>query len=141
MTKLQKRAWFELVGVVAAVAVGAIGLAVLVRLNANGIFNIVIFSVTFLVTGLVAAVSSIRFFSGFDEREKKIYIRAFVIATGAFVAITCFISFCVFFIVGGKSLIPVYVLPAMFLLGLFIAQFVQSTAILLQFAWEQADEQ
>ena len=141
MSKLQKMAWFELAGIVVAVAVAAIGLAVLVRFNANGIFDLVIFSITWLVAGLVATVRSIRTFSGFDEREKKIYIRAFVIACGAFTACNCFISFCVFFIAGGKSLIPVYVLPAMFLLDLFIAQFVQSTAILIQFAMEQADEQ
>jgi hypothetical protein len=141
MSKLQKRAWFELAGILVAVAVAAIGLAVLVRFNANGIFDLVIFSTAFLVAGLVATVRSIRDFSGFDEREKKIYIRAFVIACGAFASCNCFISFCVFFIAGAKSLVPVYILPAMFLLGLFIAQFVQSTAILIQFALEQADEQ
>jgi len=141
MTKFQKRAWFELAGSVLAGAAGAIALAVLVHLNANGIFDIVIFSVIFLITGLVATIKSIRIFSGFDEREKKIYIRAFVIGSVAFAACSGLISFCVFFIVGGKNLIPVYVLPAMFLIGLCVAQFVQSTAILIQFALEQTNEQ
>jgi hypothetical protein len=140
MSKLQQRAWFELVGVVVAGAAGAIALAVLVRLNANGILDLVIFSIVFLITGLLAAVKGIRYFSGFDEREKKIYIRAFVIAAGAFVAFIGFISFCMFFIVGGKKLVPVYDLPAMFFISLCIAQFVQSTAILIQFALEQSDE-
>jgi hypothetical protein len=140
MTKFQKRAWLELAGSIVAGAVGAIALAVLVHLNANGIVNIVLFSIIFLIVGLAATIKSIRIFSGFDEREKIIYIRAFVIAAGAFVAFTGFISFCMFFIVGGKNLIPVYVLPAMFFISLCMAQFVQSTAILIQFALEQSDE-
>ena len=141
MNKLQRRAWFELIGVVVTTAVGATALAVLVHLNANGILDLIIFSIVFLITGLLAVVKGIRYFSGFDEREKKIYIRAFVIAAGAFAACGCLISFCVFFIVGGKNTIPVYVLPAMFLISLCMAQFIQSTAILIQFALEQADEQ
>lgn len=139
MTKLQKRAWFELACVVVTVAIAAIGLAVLVHINAKGIVNFVIFTITFFVAGLVAMVRNIRIYAGFDEREKKIYNRAFAIAAGSFTVCICFISFCVFFIAGGKSLIPVYVPPAIFLVGLFTAQFVQSTAILIQFAWEQAD--
>lgn len=136
MTKFQRRAWFELAGSVLAGAAGAIAPAVLVHLNANGIFDIVIFSIIFLITGLAATIKSIRIFSGFDEREKTIYIRAFIIAAGAFIACSGFISFCIFFIVGGKSLVPIYVLPAMFLIGICMAQFVQPTAILIQFALE-----
>jgi hypothetical protein len=141
MNKLQKRAWYELAGVVAAVIIAAIGLAVLVRVNAKGIISLVAFTVGFLIAGLVSFIGNIKTYAKFDERERKIYNRAFALAAGAFIACTCLISFFVFFIAGGKSSIPVYVPPAIFLAGLFTAQFVQSTAILIQFAWEQADGQ
>lgn len=141
MSKLQKRAWYELAGVVAAVIIAAIGLTVLVHVNAKGILGLVIFTISFLIAGLFAFMDNIRIYAQFDEREKKIYNRAFALAAGTFVVCTCFISFCVFFIAGGKNLIPVYVPPAIFLFGLFTSQFVQSTAILIQLAWEQADEQ
>lgn len=141
MSKLQKRAWYELAGVVAAVIIAAIGLTVLVHMNAKGIIGLVSFTVTFLIVGLVTFISNIRIYAQFDERERKIYNRAFALAAGAFITCTCLISFYVFFIAGGKSLIPVYVPPAIFLVGLFAAQFVQSTAILIQSAWEQADGQ
>jgi hypothetical protein len=141
MTQLQKRAWYELAGVVAAVIIAAIGLAVLVHVNAKGIIGLVAFTVGFLIAGLVAFIGNIRIYAQFDEREKKIYNRAYALSAGAFAFCTCFISFCVFFLAGGKSLIPVYVPPAIFLAGLFTAQFVQSTAILVQLAWEQADGQ
>ena len=141
MSKLQKRAWYELAGVVAAVIIAAIGLTILVHVNAKGIIGLVTFTISFLIAGLVAFIGNIRTYAQFDEREKKIYNKAFALAAGAFIYCTCFISFCIFFIAGGKSLIPVYVPPAIFLAGLFTAQFVQSTAILIQLAWEQADEQ
>jgi hypothetical protein len=141
MNKLQKRAWYELAGCAVAVAIAVIGLAVLVHINAKGIVNLIILTISFLIVGLVATVRNIRIYARFDEREKKIYNRAFAIAAGVFAVCICFISFCVFFIAGGKSLIPVYVLPAISLAGLFTSQFVQSTAILIQLAWEQADEQ
>jgi hypothetical protein len=141
MNKLQKRAWYELAGVVAAVIIAATGLAVLVHVNAKGIIGLIAFTVSFLIAGLVAFIGNIRIYAQFDDREKKIYNRAFALAAGSFVFCTCLISFCVFFLEGGKSFIPVYVPPAIFLAGLFTAQFVQSTAILIQLAWEQADEQ
>jgi hypothetical protein len=140
MNILQKRAWYELAGVVAAVIIAGAGIAVIVRLNAKGTIGLIAFTIGFLVAGLVSFVYSIRIYARFDEREKKIYNRAFAIAAGAFTLCTCFISFYVFLISGGKSNIPAYVPPVIFLVGLFLAQFVQSTAILIQFALEQADE-
>ncbi len=141
MNKLQKRAWYELAGVVAAVIIAATGLTVLVHVNAKGIIGLVTFTAAFLIAGLVSYIGNIRTYAQFDEREKKIYNKAFALAAGAFIFCTCFISFCIFFIAGGKSLIPVYVPPAIFLASLFTAQFVHSTAILTQHAWEQADGQ
>jgi len=42
-------------------------------------------------------------------------------------------------IAGGKSLVPAYALPVLFVADLFLAQFIESAAILIQFAREQAD--
>jgi hypothetical protein len=141
MSKLQKRAWYELAGVIGAVIIAAIGLTTLVHVNVKGIIYLVIFTVSFLIAGLFAFIGNIRIYAEFDERERKIYNKAFALAAGAFVFCTCLISFYIFFLAGGKSSIPVYVPPAIFLAGLFTAQFVQSTAILIQLAWEQADGQ
>ena len=49
MNKLQKRAWYELAGVVGAVTIAAIGLTVLVHMNAKGIIGLVAFTVAFLI--------------------------------------------------------------------------------------------
>ncbi len=141
MNKLQKRAWYELAGVVGAVTIAAVGLAILVHLNAEGIVGLVSFAICFLITALFAFMANIKVYAQFDEREKKIYGRAFALSAGAFIVCICFISFCVFFIAGGKSHIPVYIPPVIFLVGLFIAQFVQSTAILIQCALEEEDGQ
>lgn len=141
MNRLQKRAWLELAGVVIAVIIAGIGIAIMVHINAKGIVGLISFTFGFLVTGLVSFVYSIRLYAKFDEREKIIYNRAFALSAGAFALCTCFISFYIFLISGGKSHIPSYVPPVIFLAGLFAAQFVQSTAIIIQFALEQADEQ
>lgn len=140
MNKLQKRAWLELVGVVAAVIIAGIGIAVLVSVNAKGVVGIITFTFGFSITGLVAFVINIRTYAQLDEREKKIYNRAFALSASAFVLCTCFISFYIFIIAGGKSHIPSYVPPVIFLVGLFTAQFVQSAAIRIQFALVQTDE-
>ena len=141
MNKLQKRAWYELAGVAGAVTIAAVGLTVLVHVDAKGIIGLVAFTITFLVVGLVSFLGNIRIYAQFDEREKKIYNRAFALSAGAFIVCICFASFCVFFIAGVKSSIPAYVPPAIFLAGLFISQFVQSTAILIQCALEEEDGQ
>ena len=140
MNKLQKREWLELAGADIAVLIAGAGIALMVHLNVKGIIHIIPFTFGFLIAGLLSFVYSIRLYAQFDEREKKIYNRAFGLAAGAFIFCTCFVSFFVFLIAGGKSHIPSYVPPLIFLAGLFLSQFVQSTAIIIQFAMEQSDE-
>ena len=141
MNRLQKRAWLELAGAVIAVIIAGAGIAIMVHLNVKGIIGIIPFTFGFLIAGLISFVINIRTYNQLDEREKNIYNRAFMIAAGAFIFCTCFVSFFVFLITGGKNYIPSYIPPLIFLAGLFLSQFVQSTAIIIQFALEQSDEQ
>ena len=141
MNRLQRRAWLDLAGSTACVAVAGAGVRLMVYLNTKGIVCLMIFVIAGLIVGLVSGLRNIATQVKLDEREKKIAQRAFIISSYAFVLFLWCASFIVFFIVGGKSSVPVYILPALFLAGLFLSQFIQSAAILIQFAREQADEQ
>ena len=113
----------------------------MVYLNTRGIVYLMIFVIAGLVMGLLSGLRNIVAQAKLDEREKKIALKAFVISSYVFVIFLWCASFTVFFIVGGKSRVPVYTLPAIFLTGLFLSQFIRSAVILIQFAREQADEQ
>ena len=141
MNKLQRRAWIDLAGMTACVALAGAGVGLMVHFNAKGIVTLMAFLIAGLITGLVSGIRNIATQAKLDEREKKIAVKAFVISSYVFVIFSWCASFNVFFIVGGKSRVPVYTLPAIFLAGLFLSQFIQSAAILIQFAREQADEQ
>ena len=141
MNRLQKRAWIDLAIVTACVALGGAGVGLAVHLNAKGIVGLMSFLISGSVVGLISGLRSITIQAKFDEREKKIALRAFIISSYVFVIFLGYASFAVFFIVGGKSSTPTYTLPVLFLIGLFLSQFVQSASILIQFTREQADEQ
>jgi len=141
MNRLQRRAWIDLAGMTACVALAGAGVGLMVYFNAKGIVNLMVFVIAGLVVGLVSGLRNIATQAKLDEREKKIAQRAFIISSYAFVIFLWCASFVVFFIVGAKGSVAVYTLPAIFLAGLFLSQFIQSAAILIQFAREQADEQ
>lgn len=139
MNILQKRAWIELVFMAVCTAVTAVSLAHMVRMNTKGVTYIIISVAVGMVTGLVAYLHNVKIAARFDEREKSILRRANMLGAYAFtLAIGC-TSFIAFFLVGGAGRVSVYVLPAAFLGALITAQFVQSAAILIQFAREQID--
>lgn len=140
MNRLQRRAWIELAVSTVCVAVAGAGVGLMVYLNARGIVNLMIFVIAGLIVGLVSGLRNIATQAKLDEREKKIAQRAFIISSYAFVLFLWCASFTVFFIAGGKSRVPAYTLPAVFLAGLFFSQFIHSASILIQFAREQADE-
>lgn len=141
MTRLQKRAWITLAGVTGCVALAGAGIGLMVHWNAKGIVNLMIFLMAGLIGGLVSCLRYMAIEAKFDEREKKIALRAFVISSYVFVIFIWCASFIVFFIVGSKNSVPVYILPVLFLAGLFLSRFIQSAAILIQSAREQTDEQ
>lgn len=140
MNRLQKKAWINLAVVTACVVLTGMILGILVHTNAKGIDTFLIGLVAGLVVGLVFYVRSVAEEAKLDEREKTIARKSFVWACYTLTLFWACASFGIFFIVGGKSVLPAYILPVVFLAGMFLAQFVESAAILIQFARETADE-
>jgi len=144
MNRLEKRAWAELGGVTLCVIIAGAGMGLMVYMNTNRIVGLASFLISGpivgLIVGLISYLRNIKSWTKFDEREQKIVARARALSSGVFILFLCEASFAVFFIVGPKNPIPAYILPALFLSGLFLAVFVQSTAILVQFARERDDD-
>jgi len=141
MNRLQKKAWIELAAVTFCMAGAGAALAVLVRLNASGGVGKVMISLAVgLSVGLFGYLHHLTEQKKLDEREKQIAQKAFVLSSYAFVMFIGCSAFILFFTVGGAGQIPVYALPAVFVGGIFVGQFTQSAAILIQLAREQADE-
>ncbi|MBL7153232.1 MAG: hypothetical protein ISS79_05910 [Phycisphaerae bacterium] len=141
MNRLQKKAWIELASVTFCTAVAGAALAVLVRLNASGgVGKLMISLAVGLSVGLFGYLHHLSEQKKLDEREKQIAQKAFVLSSYAFVMIIGCSAFILFFTVGGAGRVSVYTLPAVFFGGIFVAQFTQSAAILIQFARDQADE-
>lgn len=140
MNRLQKTAWIELAGVTFCVATTSAMLAMLVRSNASGPTYLIIYLVVGLPVGLFAYLYHLAEQKRLDERERQITQKAFALSSYAFVTAIGCSAFIFFFVVGGAGRVPVYTLPSVFLGGVFVAQFVQSAAILIQFAREKADE-
>jgi len=141
MTRLQKQAWLGLAVTAVCVVIAGTGVGLMVHFNTKGIVGLMTFLIGCLIIGLVSCLRSIKEQAKLDEREKKIVLKAFIISSYAFVLFICFASFIVFYIIGARGTVSVYILPVIFLVGLFISQFIQSAVILIQFAREQADGQ
>jgi len=141
MNRLQKRAWIELAGVTFCCILAGAFFGRLVHLNAKGLVYIMISLIVGPSAGLIYYISYMKIWAKFDEREKKIARKAYRLASYAFTLFVLYAALIVFFTVGGKGAVPVYYLPTLFFAAGFVAQFVQSAAILIQFALEQADEQ
>ena len=140
MNRLQKKAWIELAAVTFCMAATGAVLALLVRLNASGGYNLIICLIVGLPVGLFGYLSHLSEQKKLDERERQIAQKAFALSSYAFVTLIGCSAFILFFTVGGAGQVPAYTLPAVFVGGIFVAQFTQSAAILIQFAREQADE-
>jgi hypothetical protein len=143
MSKLQKSAWFNLIMVTVFTIVALVNIFLLARHNAKGIDYLI---VCFLV-GAVATPSLYILHkkkgieSKFDEREKTINRRAFLISAFGLVAFLFAACIIPFFVMGGQNVIKVVYLPVIFFSSLFAAQFVQSMAIIIQCAMEEDDGQ
>ena len=141
MSKLQKSAWVNLIAVTICAIIGGVAFSVLSLLNAKGIDYIFVFLIVGSLTGLCIYVFYLKKSpeAGFDEREKMIYKRAFGLAActlTVFLSCVCIIPF---FVLSGQSVIKVYYLPLILFSTLFVAQFVHSTAILIQCSLEEED--
>ena len=141
MNRLQKRAWIELATMTIYIVVAAAGVGLGVHFNAKGILPLMAMLIAGLIVLLVSCLRRIPINAKLDERERKILLGALVLSSFTFVIFMFFGSFYVFFIAGAKSSVPAYTLPALFLAGLFVSQFIESAVILIRCAREQADEQ
>ena len=141
MNRLQKRAWIDLAGATVCVVLAGVGVGLAVQFNAKGVVPVMSFVITSLIVALVSCLRSITVQAGFDERERKIATKAFIISSYTFVFLLCFASFTIFFLSGARSYIPGYTLPVLLLIGIFVSQLTQSAVVLIQFTREQADEQ
>ena len=111
----------------------------MVHLNVRGITGLASFVISGLIAGLATGLWSIRTYARFDERERKIAQKAVNYARFVQTAFWGLASFVIFFITGARGSVPVYVLPILFLCGVFLAAFVQSATVLIQFTREQVD--
>ena len=140
MNRLEKRAWAELVGVTLCVLIAGAGMGLMVYMNIKGIVGLTSFLISGLIVGLISYLRNIKSWTKFDEREKKIAQKARALSSCVLILFLWCASFAVFFVVGAKNPVPAYILPVLFLSGLFLSVFVQSAAILVQFARERDDD-
>jgi hypothetical protein len=141
MNRLEKRAWVNLGGVILCVIIAGPGVAIMVHLNMQeGLFGLISFFAVGLPAGLITYRRNIRTWAQFDEREKKILQKALVWSMSVFILFMYCASLAVFYIVGAKNPVPAYILPALFLSGLFLMILVQSVVVLIQFAKERYNE-
>ena len=137
---LEKKAWDNLGGVLICIIIAVPGIALLVHMNVTSIVGLVSFLISGLISGLISYLRAIKSWAKFDEREQKIVAKARALSSCVFMLFLYCASFGVFFVVGAKSPVPAYILPALFLSGLFLMVFVQSAAILIQVAKERYNE-
>ena len=141
MNRLQKAAWLNLIAGTICVAVAGLCFAFLAKRNARGLDFILIC----FVVGCLGATAFYFLYhkrlpeARFDEREKMIYGRAFMLSAGITMVFLAGICIVPFYILGGQSLIHVYYLPVIFLTTLFTAQFTHSVAVLIQCELEGDD--
>jgi hypothetical protein len=139
MNRLQKRAWYELQGVIGAIVIAGAGFGIMVHCDAKGVFIMMICLILTAVFILASSIENMKILNKFDERERKIYQRADNISTSVFMGVVACFVFITFFTVGGKGRIAVHLLPAMLLGGIFFSQLVKSALILFQCATEEND--
>ena len=141
MNRLQKSAWTNLIVVTVCVVIAVLGFWLMTYLGAKGIYHVFIFIVSGCICGLGSHLLSIKkgVEMDFDERERLIYTKAFFWATSIAMIFLAGICIIPFFVLGGKKFLPVWVLLLIFLITLFITQFVHSAVILIRCAMEAKD--
>jgi hypothetical protein len=140
MNKLEKTAWGNIGGTILCAIIAGPGIWLMVIFNAKGPMVMVPFWIGGLIGGLVSYLHNIKEWARLDEREKEIATKANALSRCVFILFLYCTSFIIFFVAGAKNPVPAYILPTLFLSGLFLMVFVQSAAILLQFAKERYDE-
>ncbi len=141
MSKLQKAAWFNLGMATLFTTIATSGIMYLTHMNAKGVIYVLICLIIscFMIPWLYVFYRKTSIEASFDEREKMINRRAFILSAFALTIFFGFISLIPFFVLGGQNVIKVFYLPLIFLGSIFTAQFAHSTAILIQCLLEEED--
>lgn len=140
MNRLRKKAINEMIGVVICCVVMLICFGMMTAMNTQGIEYIFIMLFVGSITGVVAFMKLNKLENQLDERERSIRDTAAKYSYMVYLAYVLIFCMGSFFLVGGKGNIAVWTLPAMFAVGLLIAQIVQSMYVLGKCPEEQEDE-
>ena len=139
MNKLQKYAKNSLIAVaIVTLATIALFLHMSAR-NTQGIVYVVIALTFGLIAGLFATLKMLKFRASLDERERAILFKASMWSANTFIGCIALFSFISFYAIGGKGSISVVALPIAFMVSLLIAQFTESSIILVMFTKESTD--
>jgi len=141
MSKLQKSALLNLSMATVFAMISTACILFLASVNAKGVvpWLIGLFVCVMISPGVYVLYRKKSFEVRFDEREKMINRRAFIVAAIAlamFLGCACTLPFA---ILGGQSVVKVYYLPLIFIATVLTAQFVHSAAILVMCALEGDD--
>ena len=141
MSKLQKSALLNLSTATVFAMISTAGILFLASVNAKGVvpWLIGLFVCVLISPGVYVLYRKKSFEVRFDEREKMINRRAFIVAAIAlamFLGCACTLPFA---ILGGQSVVKVYYLPLIFIATVLTAQFVHSAAVLVMCALEGDD--
>jgi hypothetical protein len=140
MNLLERRAWGNLgMMLLCAIIVGP-GIWWMVHVNAKGLVALIPFLISGLISGLITYLRNLKSWDELDEREQKIAAKARALSSGIFIVFLMEASFIVFLVVGANNPVPAYLLPTLFLSGLFLMVFVQSATVLVQSARERDNE-
>jgi hypothetical protein len=140
MNRLEKKAWFNIGGVMLCVIIAGPGIWWMVRNNTKGPVVLIPFLISGLIGGLVTYLRNIKSWADLDEREQKIAAKARMLSNCVFIIFLWCMTFAIFFMVGANNPVPSYLLPVLFLSGILLMAFVQSAVILAQFAKERFNE-
>ena len=139
MNRLEKQAWATLGGMILCVTIAGPGIWWMVGNNIKGTIALTLFLISGLISGLITYRQNAKSWAKLDEREKKIAQKAGRLSSGVFILFLYCTSFAIFLTTGANT-VPSYILPVLFLSGLFLMVFVYSAAILVQFSRERHDE-
>ena len=140
MSKLQKSAWFNL-GIVTSGSLVAMLCFVVAGGRIEKGFNYINVILCLVTISIIIPIVLIihrkkSYESGFDEREKIINRRATVLSLSGLVVFLYLACFIPFLALGGGNTIKIIYLPVIFICTVFTAQFIHSSAILIQCALE-----
>ncbi len=140
MNRLRKKAIQDFIAVCVFMLIAFPFFVQFVSNNTQGIEYALIIIIAGVPTGMIACLWEFNKFKQLDERERLLYQQANYWAQGVFVFYLSGFALVVFFLIGGKGMVPVWLLPMMVISGLFVAQTALSFFLFRQSLKEEGDE-